>query len=127
LIRLRRPGAFAAKAVVGVMAGLTMFAVNAAPAGAHVVHAYHGSRGHAWTNTAHTRLGLEDTNCDGLRVRAEYREGPGPWDIHLVIGSDPNGCDPGHGAWEVGVNGITGWQIRVCTETRGCGNWQDVT
>lgn len=42
-----------------LMAGLALPLALATPAQAHPVYAYHGAD-RAWTNTAHTRVGVED-------------------------------------------------------------------
>ncbi|MGH3839807.1 MAG: helix-turn-helix domain-containing protein, partial [Pseudonocardiaceae bacterium] len=58
-----------------------------------VVRTWYGAN-EAWTNTAHTRVGVEDREADGHGVYAEYIIRGGP----LRTLADANGSDPGHSA-----------------------------
>jgi hypothetical protein len=125
---IRRPKGIAVRTALALAAGLALCIVAAAPADAHPVHAYHGSRGHAWTNTNHTRLAAQDTNCDDLHVWAEYRYRttwvPG---IHVVLPRDPDGCGPGYWVDDVDLRDSR-YEIRLCVEGRtGCGRWIPMT
>lgn len=53
----------------------------------------------AWTNTAHTRVGVEDGEADGHGVYAQYKT-RGSDNIYHV--GDRNGSAPGHGAEAAG-------------------------
>jgi hypothetical protein len=71
---------------LAMLTGMIGSVVLAAPARANVVHAYYGNRGHGWTNTASTRVGVEDQRRDGIQI--------------FVYGAqvcvDPNWCEVGH-------------------------------
>ena len=114
---LRRLSAVLLAAMVGLAAPLAV----AAPAHAHVVNAYHGNRGHAWTNSDHTRVGIDDQRCDNLHVWAEALLNTS-WIIYVY---EPNGCRDGHGASAL-LPGERVAALRVCTEGRGCGDWVGV-
>lgn len=102
-----------------LMAGLALPLALATPAQAHPVYAYHGAD-RAWTNTAHTRVGVEDRERDGHGVYAEYIIRGGT--VRDV--SDANGSAPGHGAEAAG--GVV-TQLRVCERNVSCGNWITVS
>ncbi len=104
--------------ILGVIPAMAI----ASPAQAHVVDAYHGSRGHAWTNSAHNRVGIEDTNCDGLGV---WGEALLENNVHFIV-FDQDGCD-GDGDGYPTPGGVIVVALRVCADTRGCGDWAPVT
>ena len=122
---MRRMRSLFAACLVGGVASV-LFAV---PAHARVVDAYYGNRGHAWTNTANTRVGVEDQRDDGIRIfvhtEAVY---PPSGLILLEITYDENNHDPGYDVYVVPA----GWKLvafQVCgiwngaTVVRGCGDW----
>lgn len=84
-----------------------------------VVHASHGAN-EAWTNTAHTRVGVRDNEADGHRAYAEYLVGDG---VVRTL-ADANGSDPGHSAEAAG--GLV-TKLRVCEQDEGCGDWVAVS
>lgn len=102
--------------ITALMAGLALPLAFATPAQAHVLSAHHGDD-RAWTNTAHTRVGVEDGEADGNGVYAQYKIG-GSENIYHV--GDRNGNAPGHGAEDAG--GIVR-KIRVCERNVGCFEW----
>jgi hypothetical protein len=54
--------------VLTVMVGLLAPSGYATPAQAASIDAYYGNRGHAWTNLAQDRIGVEDQRDDGIRI-----------------------------------------------------------
>lgn len=122
---MRRMRSLFVACLVGVV-GSVLFAV---PAHARVVDAYYGDRGHAWTNTANTRVGVEDQRDDGIRIFVETEASYPPANLLLFVDTyDDNNHEPGHSVYEVPA----GWKLvafRVCgiwngaTEVRGCGGW----
>lgn len=107
-----------------LLAGLATPLVIASPAQAHPVDAYYGNRGHGWTNTAHTRVGVEDQRSDGIRIAAIIRTLPAG-NVYRLF--DANNNDPGHSAAAVPA-GERIDQIQVCGyyadsgALRSCGN-----
>jgi hypothetical protein len=53
--------------LVGLAGSFTLIG----PAEAKVAHAYYGNRGHAWSNTAGSRIGVEDQRSDGIYIYAD--------------------------------------------------------
>jgi hypothetical protein len=106
---------------LGVLsAALAMFATTATPALAHVVDVYHGSRAHGWTNSAHTRVGLEDTQADGLWARLDVMAG-GQWYVGYLY----DDTDSGHASGPAPAGRVL-QKIRACAEGTGC-TTRDVT
>jgi hypothetical protein len=105
-------------AAATLAAAIALPVATALPASAHPADAYHGNRGHAWTNTAHTRVGVEDTRCDGFQVWAVARTN-NLGDLQLPDLSDCGG-GPTRYVLPTGTKVLA---LRVCAETRGCGNW----
>ncbi len=106
-----------------ITAGLLLALAFATPAQAHVVHVFNGDLGHGWTNTAHTRIGVDDTKCDALGATTEAVTNR----LVFFDVSDPNGCDGGTGA-KAAPAGQTIIAIRVCVKgTELCSAWKDVT
>lgn len=83
-----------------------------------VVRASYGPN-RAWTNTAHTRVGVEDREADGHGVYVEYLVGGAVRTL-----ADVNGSDPGHSAEAAG--GLV-TKLRVCEQGEGCGDWVEVS
>jgi hypothetical protein len=102
---------------LGVLtAALTMFTATATPALADPIHAYHGSRAHGWTNGAHTRVAIEDTQADAKWVRLDVLAG-GHWYVDYL--RDANDSDPGHSS-KAAPGGRALQKIRACAEDTGC-------
>ncbi len=111
-------------AATAVAMGVVLALAFATPASAHVVDAYHGSRGHGWTNTAHTRIGVQDTNCDNIDVATQAVT-----ENNLTFRVwDPDGCFGDTGAAE-SPRGQKIVLIRVCIDRiiDPCGEWQAVS
>jgi hypothetical protein len=102
---------------LGILAAtLAIFGASTPTASAAlgVVHVYHGNRAHGWTNTDHTRVGIEDTRADGLVVRLDVMAG-NIWYVGWV--DDPDGTGPQHGA-KYAPAGLQ--KIRACATGTGC-------
>jgi hypothetical protein len=111
-----------------VVAGLLASLAVTTPAEAHVVSAYYGNRGHAWTNSDHTRVGVEDQREDEIKI---FVEGSAISSAMQTIGFkfyDENNNNPGHTAKALPF-GYVMLKMRVCgirngaSEPRGCGDW----
>ncbi|MGH3886337.1 MAG: hypothetical protein ACRDSZ_07175 [Pseudonocardiaceae bacterium] len=107
--------------ITALMAGLALPLAFAAPAQAQVQYVYHGDLGRAWTNTEHTRVGVEDLKRNGNGVYALYKIRGSQNQYHV---GDRNGSFPGHGAEDAG--GIV-QKIKVCVRDVGCTGWKTVT
>jgi hypothetical protein len=125
---VRRLGYGALAVVAGVLASMAVVT----PAQAHVVEAWYGNRGHGWTNSAHTRVGVADLRDDGIVINIEalavYPNGA----LEIIHLNDPDNSGPRHLAYQVGSGAVLAW-IRVCGtwngqhEYRGCGDFAPVT
>jgi hypothetical protein len=110
-MRGRRVVAAIASAVVLAVLGV------ASTAHAHVVYAVTGGshgdtvwRAVAWTNSDHTRVGIEDLACDGYLYAEVWVRYPGDSQWRWKA-DDP--CGEGHGAAQLS-SPITRGSIRVC-------------
>jgi hypothetical protein len=103
---------------LGVLAAaLAMFSATATPALAHPMDWYFpGPGAHVWINSAHTRIGIEDTRCDDRWVRLDIMAG-GVWYPAFLL--DSNDCLPGGDVRPV-PSGSVLQQFRVCAEGQGC-------
>lgn len=55
-------------------AALAMFGASVAPAQAHPIKVFHPTgKAEAHTNTAHTRIGVKDLECDGRWARVDIK------------------------------------------------------
>jgi hypothetical protein len=100
---------------LGVLTGaLAILGAGTLPASADVVDVYHGNRAHGWTNSDHSRVGIQDTRADGLVVRLDVMAG-NVWYVGWV--DDPDGTGPlhGHKYAPVGLQ-----KIRACATGTGC-------
>lgn len=98
-------------AAVGTIRDLTTD--PAPPSG--VMRTWHGADW-AWTNTARTRVGVEDGEADGHGVYAEYLTTGGT--VRTL--EDANGNAPGHSAED--ARGVV-TKLRVCEHDEGCSDW----
>jgi hypothetical protein len=101
------------------MAAVVMVGAFITPAQAHVVYAKHPDElAQAWTNTAHTRVGVQKMVCAGDWARADGRFN-GVW---KVIGYDYTCGTDGEGfAVPTGLE-----YIRACFKNKNCGPPQKV-
>jgi hypothetical protein len=105
---------------------LGLFGALAAPAQATVHNANYGNRGSAWTNTAHTRVGVQDNRADGVAIYVDAYTALGT----RLFAKDENDSDPGHSAYP-SPDGSRFVAFRVCgwhtAEQRwGCGNLVEI-
>ncbi|MFI5898534.1 hypothetical protein ACIA5D_51590 [Actinoplanes sp. NPDC051513] len=117
--------------LVGLLGSITLVE----PAHAAVVHAYYGNRGHAWSNTAATRIGVEDQRNDGIRIYADGLARCVDLDLcvspDLFLQYDVNNNEPGYSVY-VAPPGYRVSEFRVCGiwngapsgDYRGCSEWR---
>jgi hypothetical protein len=116
--------------LLAVLVGLVGSVTLGGPAHAATADAYYGNRGHAWSNIAGTRVGVEDQRDDGIEIFAEISIfGPvGPNNTLTLRTYDRNDSNPGRSVFVV-PSGWVLWEFRVCgilngheySDVRGCG------
>jgi hypothetical protein len=112
--RVRNGGTMRKKlCTIGVLlAGIVIPLTIASPAHADPApaHAYYGNRGHGWTNTERTRVGVEDQLSDGIMIAVLVRTLPAG-NVYRLF--DANNSDPGHSAAPIPAGELID-QIWVC-------------